>query len=169
MNYAWTTNWRNIRPGADLGGVDSPGLLGELQIAAAQVLDEHVIFGGGRMPIVLQSQGDFLAEMRKKLAEGSAMGLLVMTPDFRQESGNLWAATVAVQVIEQPAINRAKMLSVTCQRAAELVIASLRDRELIPGVWSRFRPNMMPVQVQNSQSTVSWQASGVTKTIVRTS
>ena len=166
MNQAWTIDWRNRKPGADLSDISSPGLLAELQIAIAQILDENKVFGGDRVAIVLQSPGDYLAEMRKRLAT-TAMGIIVMVPEFRNEQHNVWAAQVSVQVIEVPAMARAKSLNVTAQRAAEIVIGQLKDREPIPGVWSQFRPTGMPVLVQNSHNTVSWQVSGACKTIIR--
>jgi len=166
VNQAWTIDWRNRKPGADLSDISSPGLLAELQIAIAQILDENKVFGGDRVAIVLQSPGDYLAEMRKRLAT-TAMGIIVMVPEFRNEQHNVWAAQVSVQVIEVPAMARAKSLNVTAQRAAEIVIGQLKDREPIPGVWSQFRPTGMPVLVQNNHSAVSWQVSGACKTIIR--
>lgn len=156
-----------LSEGAPVTAAGSVGLLGGLQSSAAVLLQEHPLFqGDARIPIVLESVGDYIAEMNKLLSSG-CIAALITTPDFRWDGpGNAWTATLTVQVNEIPAVNRSLAGQyVTSMRACEIVMAMMKDKQ--PGeMWGPWRPRSI-VSVQSDPISVSYAVSGITKTILK--
>ena len=165
MNTPWATGWANWDEQANLRDITSLGMLGWLQIAVARIIDEHIMFGGGRIPVIAEQIGDYISDMQKLIGQGK-MAVLVTTPDFRQERGNVWAATVRIQVNETPVVNRTSAGAITAQRACEVIMGHLRNREPKAGVWTAFRPSSVSV-VQSNLAGAAYALTGVTRTIVK--
>jgi len=162
--YPWVTGWSQWNPESeDLKAIENLGILGKLQIAVATAIDEHVIFGGGRIPVVVESVGDYIAEMHRMIAQGM-MAVLVTTPDFRHETANIWAATVTVQVNENPVVNRSASGAITAQHACEVIAGHLNNREFVPGVWGPYRQESISA-IQAEPSFVSYALTGRVRTI----
>lgn len=151
---------------AYLTAVTSSGMLAGLQVSVATILAESSYFVGDMVPVVVEAVGDYVSEMNRLIAGGTGLFLIVSTPDFRHDVANAWVATVKVQAIERPVVNRSRAgRYFTAQRACEVILATLKDRQPSEG-WGVFRPRPISV-VQSERDVSNFECSGITRTIVR--
>lgn len=164
MIIPWTIGQEYADETAALTAVTSCGMMAVMQYGVARLVNGHSRFADDRVPIVIEQVGDYISELQKLNA---AFGLyfLVQTPDLSRQRATEYLATVVVQAIETPAINRNKRGNyVTALRACEMVVAVIDGHTPAAG-WSPLRVTQI-LKVQSDVMTVSYAVTAQVRTIL---
>ena len=135
MIIPWTIGQEYQDETAALTEVGSCGFLALMQYGIASLVATHERFKSDKVAVVIDLVGDYISEMQR-LNVGSGLYFLVQTPEVTWQRATEWLASVTVQAIETPAINRTRRGEyVTALRACEMARAVLNGQAPAAG-WS---------------------------------
>jgi hypothetical protein len=154
MIIPWTIGQVYQDESAALTAVRSCGMVARMQYGIAILVAAHDRFAGDLVPVVIDLVGDYISEMQR-LNAATGLYFLVQTPELTWQRATEWQATVNVQAIETPVLNRTKRGGcITALRACEMARAVL-DQHVPDEGWTPLWGTRI-VRVQSDTSTSSY-------------